>query len=97
MTETELPKKARTNSGGSREHRAIPPLVTEGVQLYTTTEVAKMFGVSVHTVRHWLTSGKIKGVKPGGPTGDWRVQSQEIERYANVLHGDEKSKQEASS
>ena len=48
-------------------------------KLYTTGEVAKIFGVSYVTVKKWAYSGKIKYIKtPGGKYGD---PESEIKRF----------------
>ena len=43
----------------------------------TIVEVAVMFGVHYNTVRNWIKSGQIKGVKIGNTI---RIPDEEIER-----------------
>jgi excisionase family DNA binding protein len=53
--------------------------------LYTTKQVAKMFGVTEATVRtDWIKNGRIKAHKIAGR---WRVQKSEVVRLANEEHG----------
>ncbi|NHW89217.1 MAG: helix-turn-helix domain-containing protein [Archaeoglobales archaeon] len=47
-------------------------------KLYTTGEVAKIFGVSYATVKKWAYSGKIKYIKT--PGGKYRYPESEIKR-----------------
>lgn len=48
--------------------------------------VAQIFDVTPYTVRDWLKSGKLKGVK--SPGGQWRVTEEEVERFANQEYGE---------
>jgi excisionase family DNA binding protein len=57
-------------------------------KLYKPREVAEYFGVSYHTVRSWLQSGTIKGIKVGSGKGRWRVKHSEMKRLAKERHGD---------
>ena len=70
-------------------------------KLYTTGEVAKIFGVSYVTVKNWAYSGKIKYIKT--PGGKYRYPESEIKRlldeeapkgrvaiYARVSSADQK-------
>ncbi len=34
-------------------------------KLYTTTEIAKIFGVRLKTVRNWIADGKLGAIKVG--------------------------------
>jgi len=47
-------------------------------KLYTTGEVAKIFGVSYAAVKKWAYSGKIKYIKT--PGGKYRYPESEIKR-----------------
>lgn len=49
-------------------------------KLYTVAEVADLFSVTGETVRDWIKSGKIKGVKINGY---WRVARSEVIRFGN--------------
>ncbi|TDA28618.1 MAG: hypothetical protein DSO01_00080 [Archaeoglobi archaeon] len=51
-------------------------------KLYTTGEVAKIFGVSYVTVKKWAYSGKIKYIKT--PGGKYRYPESEVAIYARV-------------
>ena len=46
-------------------------------KLYTPVEIAKLLSVKVSTVRTWLTTGGLRGVKL--PGGDWRVRQEDLE------------------
>jgi putative resolvase len=71
-------------------------------KLYTTGEVAKIFGVSYATVKNWAYSGKIKYIKT--PGGKYRYPESEIKRllgeapkgrvaiYARVSSADQREK-----
>ncbi len=52
-------------------------------QLYTTTKVAKMFGVTPRTIQMWADSGMIEVTKTLG--GHRRITSQEVERLSREL------------
>jgi excisionase family DNA binding protein len=52
-------------------------------QLYTTTKVAKMFGVTPRTIQMWADSGMIKVTKTLG--GHRRITAQEVDRLAREL------------
>ena len=49
--------------------------------------VASIFDVTQYTVRDWLKTGKLKGVK--SPGGQWRVTRDEVERFAKETYGEE--------
>lgn len=44
---------------------------------FTVEEFAKKFGVSIETVRRWLRTQRIKGIKLGR---DWRIPKEEAEK-----------------
>lgn len=52
-------------------------------QLYTTTKVAKIFGVTPRTVQMWADSGMIRVTKTLG--GHRRITAQEVDRLAREL------------
>lgn len=52
-------------------------------QLYTTTKVAKMFGVTPRTIQMWADSGMIEVTKTLG--GHRRITAQEVDRLAREL------------
>lgn len=49
--------------------------------LMTTRKVAKMFDVSAETVRNWLTSGQLEGIKVNG---FWRVTEESARALATA-------------
>jgi len=51
------------------------------VKLLTPEDAAERLQMSVITVKKWLRSGKLKGVKPGGRL--WRISEEELERFIN--------------
>lgn len=51
------------------------------------SEVAKTFGVESATIRDWLKSGKLVGVKIG-KGHYWRVPSSSVRKLAEELYGD---------
>lgn len=52
-------------------------------QLYTTTQVAKIFGVTPRTIQMWSDSGMIEVTKTLG--GHRRITAEEVERLAQEL------------
>lgn len=52
-------------------------------QLYTTTQVAKIFGVTPRTIQMWSDSGMIEVTKTLG--GHRRITAEEVERLAKEL------------
>ena len=52
--------------------------------LYGVDQVAEMFGVTTHTVREWIDSGKLNASKI---QNRWRIPKSEIVRFANEVHG----------
>lgn len=52
-------------------------------QLYTTTKVAKMFGVTPRTIQMWADSGMIEVTKTLG--GHRRITANEVERLSREL------------
>lgn len=53
--------------------------------LLSPSKVAAIFDVTPYTVRTWLKSGALVGVKLD--TGQWRVPQSEVRRYANNKYG----------
>jgi excisionase family DNA binding protein len=51
-------------------------------QVYTIAEVATHLKVSTRTVREWLRSGKLKGLKAGRL---WRIREEELRAYLERL------------
>jgi excisionase family DNA binding protein len=49
-------------------------------RLLTVPEVAERVRANVQTVRAWLRSGRLKGVRPGGTKLGWRIRESEVER-----------------
>lgn len=50
----------------------------EGENLLTVHEVASRMRVRDYTVRAWLRSGRLRGVKPG--RRGWRVRAKDVEQ-----------------
>ena len=48
-------------------------------KLLTPEEAAEQMQVSVSTVKRWLRSGELKGVKPGGRL--WRVEEEALQQF----------------
>lgn len=63
-------------------------------QLYTTTKVAKIFGVTPRTIQMWADSGMIQVTKTLG--GHRRITAREVERLAREL-GKGKAEEKAES
>lgn len=51
-------------------------------KLYTPQQVAQILQISVPTVKRWLLSGELPGIKIG-PGGYWRVRSEDLVEYTN--------------
>lgn len=49
-------------------------------KLYTPNQVAALLQVSVPTVKRWLLSGELPGIKMG-PAGHWRIRSDVLQEY----------------
>lgn len=52
-------------------------------RLLTPDQVAERLSLSVLTVRAWLRSGRLPGVKPGGKV--WRVREADLDEYIRGL------------
>jgi excisionase family DNA binding protein len=55
--------------------------MTADERLLTVPEVAERLRVSEYTVRDWLRTGRLQGLRPGGPRVGWRVRSSALERF----------------
>jgi len=49
-------------------------------ELLKVREVAERLRLNPETVRRWLLSGKLRGVRPGGTKGGWRISVSEVDR-----------------
>lgn len=47
-------------------------------KMFSLTEVAKLVDVSYWTVRRWVVSGKLKGIKL---PGKWRIEEVELNKF----------------
>lgn len=57
-------------------------------KLYTTKEAAEIFGVTIYTMREWLRTGVLEGVKIGKTKKHWRIPESELTRAVKEKHGD---------
>jgi excisionase family DNA binding protein len=48
-------------------------------KLYSPEEVAELTGLKPSTIRTWLRSGKLKGIKMSGRT--WRISEEAVEEF----------------
>lgn len=55
-------------------------------KMYSTKQISDMLGVTEQTVREWLKSGEMKGLKVGG-RGQWRVSEDDLNNYLKERHG----------
>lgn len=59
-------------------------------KMLTVTKVAKLFGVTTYTVRHWIKTGKVKAVKiPDTEKAQWFISQEEADRLARGSDRDE--------
>ena len=49
-------------------------------KLYTPNQVAALLQVSVPTIKRWLKTGELPGIKMG-PGGQWRIRSDVLQDY----------------
>ena len=49
-------------------------------QVLTVEETAARLRTTPETIRRWLRSGKLRGVRPGGTRLGWRIPEAEIAR-----------------
>lgn len=54
-------------------------------KLYSTKEIAEIFGVTAETVRSWITTGKLKGTQVGGH--QYRVKRDDLVDFAQSHYG----------
>ena len=62
-------------------------------KLYTPQQVAQILQISVPTVKRWLLSGELPGIKIG-PGGYWRVRSDDLDKYINGRYSKKTNKGE---
>ncbi len=60
--------------------------MAESQQMLTVPEVAELMRVSEQTVRTWLRTGRLKGIRPGGTKAGWRIPRDVVEA---LLKGDQ--------
>jgi excisionase family DNA binding protein len=53
------------------------------MEFLTLREVAERVRVSEYTAREWLKKGLLKGVKPGGASGRWRIRQDALDEFLN--------------
>lgn len=53
-------------------------------ELLTVDEIAERLKVHPETVRGWLRSGRLRGVRLGGTKLGWRVAESELRRFLAV-------------
>ena len=58
--------------------------MAEGHELLTVSEVASRLKAHPETVRKWLKSGRLQGVKPAGSKFGWRVPASEVDRFLGL-------------
>lgn len=58
-------------------HKEIVEATT--LQYYKPSQAAQMIGISIHTIRVWIRSGKLKAIRPGGETANYRISLKAIE------------------
>jgi excisionase family DNA binding protein len=49
-------------------------------RLWTVDEVASHVGVNIETVRRWLRTGALRGIRLGTKAG-WRIRERDLEAY----------------
>lgn len=54
-------------------------------RLLTVPEAAERLRVSEWSIRRWLRSGRLKGVRIGGSRAGWRVRESELEAFLKRL------------
>lgn len=63
----------------------------EDVGWFKVTYIAKALSVTQQTVRIWLNTGKMVGIKlpPRNPnaSGDWRVSKDELQKFIDQAYG----------
>jgi len=53
-------------------------MCNEDVKLYTPEEVADLLGFKTRTIKEWLRSGKLPGIKVGVT---WRVRQKDLAEF----------------
>lgn len=65
------------------EHTALTervvPLREVRMNLYSTTEAAEYFHVTVTTIHNWIKKGYLHATRMNEPRGKWYITQQEIE------------------
>ena len=62
-----------------------------GEELLTVEEIARRMKVNPETVRRWLRSKRLHGVRLSDKAG-WRVRASEVERFLTQLEEEGKAK-----
>lgn len=58
------------------------------MNLLTPDEVAAVLKIKRRTVLRWIQQGKLPGIKLSeGPAPQWRVDSEDLDRYLESLKG----------
>lgn len=52
--------------------------------MHTVHEVSERLRLHPATVREWLRTGRLKGVRMGGTKAGWRIPQSEIDRLERV-------------
>jgi excisionase family DNA binding protein len=53
----------------------------EDERYYTVAQMSAQLQVSEHTIRNWLTRGKLRGVKLGANRAGWRIRERDIDEF----------------
>ena len=61
--------------------------MTTPEKMYTTAQAAEIFQVTIYTMREWLRTGVIQGVKIGETKKIWRIPESEILKAVKEKHG----------
>jgi excisionase family DNA binding protein len=61
--------------------------MTAAEKVYSPEEAAEILGVHQETVRQWLRSGKLGGVKAGPRL--WRVRESDLQKFLQTKPGEE--------
>jgi excisionase family DNA binding protein len=79
----------------NHEHMKQTPTTLSGVQqawlnlgkdnLVSIRDCARQLGVSAHSIRRWLRSGRLKGVKVAGR---YRIRQSTILNFIQEIHAD---------
>ena len=56
--------------------------------LLTVDDVASHLRSNPETIRRYLRSGRLRGVRPGGPRLGWRIAKSEVERFLREPRAD---------